>query len=77
MNLDFGGRNAQLRYFVSVPEFKTRHRYHQFGFEPTLGFGHGHWNFIVEQNIEDVFALFGEVVRYSFELPQRIKRRVS
>lgn len=78
VNLDFGGRDAQLRYFVSVPEFTNLHPYHRFGFEQALGgFGHGHWNFIIEENVDDVFALFGELVRYSFELPQRIRLWVA
>ena len=70
VNLDFGGRNAQLRYFVSLSEFSDVQPYHRFCFEQALGFGFGHWNFVIEQNAEEVFTLFSEVVRYSFELPR-------
>jgi hypothetical protein len=74
--VDFGGRHAQLRYAVSFPEFKDRHSLIQFGFERALGFGFGHWNFIVEENVDEVFQLFAEVVAYSAELPDRIRNAV-
>ena len=61
---------------VSFPEFKDIRPYHGFGFEITLGFGVGHWNFIVEENVDDVFALFADVVQYSVELPLRIRDSV-
>jgi hypothetical protein len=53
VHVDFGGRHAQLRYVVSFPEFKNRHPLTQFGFE--RGFGHGHWDFIVEENVDEIF----------------------
>jgi hypothetical protein len=74
--VDFGGQHAQLRYSVSFPEFKHHHPMIQFGFERALGFGWGHWNFIVEENVDDVFRLFAEVVAYSSELPDRIRKAV-
>ena len=74
--VDFGGRHAQLRYAVSFPEFKDRHPLTQFGFERALGFGWGHWDFIVEENVDDIFQLFAEVVAYSAELPDRIRKAV-
>jgi hypothetical protein len=37
-----------------------------------LGLGLGHWNFIVEENIDDSIALLSELVRYVAELPRRI-----
>jgi hypothetical protein len=74
VHVDFGGRHAQLRYVVSFPEFKSRHPLTQFGFERALGFGWGHWDFIVEENVDDVFDLFTEVVAYSAELPNRIRK---
>ena len=74
--VDFGGRHAQLRYAVSFPEFTDRHPLTQFGFERALGFGWGHWDFIVEENVDDIFQLFAEVVAYSAELPDRIRKAV-
>jgi hypothetical protein len=76
VHVDFGGRHAQLRYAVSFPEFKDRHPLTQFGFERALGFGWGHWDFIVEDNVDDVFRLFKEVIAYSVELPDRIQKAV-
>lgn len=73
VNVDFGGRSAQLRYSVARPEFKGVHPVSQFGFERAMGFGLGWWDYIVEENVEDVFSLFAEVVQYSFELPDRIR----
>jgi hypothetical protein len=74
--VDFGGRHAQLRYAVSFPEFKDRHPLTQLGFERALGFGWGHWDFIVEENVDDIFQLFAEVIAYSAELPDRIRKAV-
>lgn len=75
--VDFGGRLAQLRYSVAFPEFKNHHPLTQFGFERALGFGFGHWDFIVEENMDEVFDLFLEVVEYSARLPRRIRKAVQ
>jgi hypothetical protein len=77
VHVDFGGRSAQLRYAVSFPEFKDRHPLTRFSFERALGFGHGHWDFIVEENVDEVFQLFKEVIAYSIELPDRIQKAVQ
>ena len=76
VHVDFGGRSAQLRYFVSFAKFKYRHLLIPFGFEQAMGFGWGHWDFIVEENVEEIFQLFAEVVAYSVELPERIRKAV-
>lgn len=77
VHVDFGGSHAQLRYAVSFLEFKNRHPLTQFGFERAVGFGWGHWDFIVEENVDEVFDLFTEVVAYSAELPGRIRKVVQ
>lgn len=73
VNVDFGGRYAQLRYSVVHPQFKGVHPHSQFRFERAMGFGLGHWDYIVEENVDDVFSLFAEVVQYCFALPDRIR----
>ncbi len=73
VNVDFGGRHAKLRYCVVRPEFKGVHSLSQFGFERAMGFGFGHWNYIVEENVDAVFSLFAEVVQYGFDLPDRMR----
>jgi hypothetical protein len=75
--VDFGGRHAQLRYSVTFPEFKDRHPLTQFGFERALGFGWGHWDFIVEENADEVFDVFMEVVEYSAGLLRRMRKAVQ
>lgn len=77
VNIDFGGRGAQLRYCVARPDFKGVHPLLQFQFERAVGFGFGDWDYIVEENVDDVFCLFGEVVQYCFDLPDRIKAAVN
>ncbi len=76
VHIDFGGRSAQLRYGVCFAEFKERHALTQFGFERAVGFGFGDWNFIVEENVEETFQVFAEVIAYSIELPERIRKAV-
>ncbi|HET7108696.1 MAG TPA: hypothetical protein VFI38_17915 [Candidatus Acidoferrum sp.] len=76
VHLDFGGRTAQLRYSVARLEFKGVHPLSQFRLERAMGFGLGNWDYIVEESVDDVFALFAEVVQYSFELPDRIRAAV-
>lgn len=73
VNVDFGGRHAQLRYCVVRPEFKGVHPHSQFRFERAMGFGFGDWDYIVEENVDAVFSLFAEVVQYSFDLPDRMR----
>jgi hypothetical protein len=73
VNVDFGGRSAQLRYSVVRPEFKSVHPLSQFRFERAMGCGLGDWNYIVEENVDAVFSLFAEVVEYSLDVPDRIR----
>ena len=73
VNVDYGGRHAQLRYSVARPEFKGVHPLSQFRLERAMGFGLGDWNYIVEENVDDVFSLFAEVIQYSFDLPDKMR----
>lgn len=73
VHVDYGGRGAQLRYCVAMPEFPDVHPLSQFCFERSLGFGLGDWDYIVEENVDDVMALFADVVRYCVALPDRIR----
>ena len=77
MHVDYGGRHAQLRYVVARPEFKDVHPWTQFRFERVLGFGQGDWDFIVEENVDDIFALFSDLVTYSYALPDRIRAEIG
>jgi hypothetical protein len=70
---DFGGRYAQLRYVVVRPEFKRVHPLDQFRFEQVMGLGRGDWDFIIEENVDEVFSLLRELVQYCFELPDRMR----
>ena len=36
--------------------------------------GHGDWDYIVEDNVDDVFLLFEELVKYAAQLPKRIRQ---
>jgi hypothetical protein len=73
VHADYGGRSAQLRYCVAMPEFRDVHPLSQFSFERAVGFGLGDWDYIVEENVDDVMALFADVVRYCVMLPDRIR----
>jgi hypothetical protein len=73
VHVDFGGRHSQLRYCVVRLEFKSVHPLCQFAFERAMGFGFGHWNYIIEENVDAIFSLFAEVVQYSLNLPDRIR----
>ncbi len=76
VGIDYGGRHAQLRYVVVRPEFKDQHPLLQFKYERALGVGDGDWDFIVEENVDEVFSLFTEVVKLSYELPDRLRAEV-
>jgi hypothetical protein len=73
VHVDYGGRSAQLRYRVAMPEFPDVHPLSQFCFERAVGFGLGDWDYIVEENVDDVMALFADMVRYCVALPDRIR----
>jgi hypothetical protein len=75
--VDFGGRSAQLRYCVAMPDFAEVHPLSQFCFERALGFGLGNWDYIVEENVDDAIATFAEVIGYCVELPRRIRAEVT
>jgi hypothetical protein len=72
IGLDLGTRYYQLGYQVAVDSTDPPGRLTRAGFEMALGLGLGHWNFIVEENIDDSIALLSELVRYVAELPRRI-----
>ena len=77
VHVDFGGNYAQLRYGIVLHDLREKVPHHQgLAFESVLGFGFGHWNYIVEENVDDIFDLFAEVVAYVVELPTRIRRAV-
>jgi hypothetical protein len=73
VNVDFGGRSAQLRYSVVRPEFNSVHPLSQFRFERAMGCGLGYCNYIVEEDVDAVFSLFAEVVENSLDVPDRIR----
>jgi hypothetical protein len=74
VSIDYGGRNTQLRYKVDLPEFEApEYPSCGFFFEGALGFGHGDWDLITEDNFEDSLQMLCEAIRYSVALPARIK----
>jgi hypothetical protein len=76
VNVDYGGRHAQLRYVIALSEFPDVHPLNQFCFEQALGMGLGDWDYIVEENVDDVFQLFEELIKYAVRLPRRIGEAV-
>jgi hypothetical protein len=79
VNVDFGSRAAQLRYGVTLLEFRGMAHglgSGEFRFETALGMGLGWWDYIVEENVGDAFALFEELIQYAVSLPGRIRAAV-
>ena len=72
VGLDFGSRYRQLGYEVVVESVDPPGRLARAGFEMALGIGHGHWDFIVEENVDDAVALLCEFVDYVADLPRRL-----
>jgi hypothetical protein len=77
VHVDYGGRSAQLRYSVALPEFARFHPLIQFCFERALGFGLGDWDYIVEDNVDDAMSVLADVVNYCVTLPDRIRAAVT
>jgi hypothetical protein len=71
VGLTFGSQYMQLGYTVAVeaaqPSVMLRGC-----LESSLGMGAGHWDFIVDDNVDDAMALLGECVEYVVELPRRL-----
>jgi len=72
LGIDYGGRHAQLRYQVRVVSANPPVHMDRGGLEIALGAGLGHWNFIVEDNVDDAIALLAESVSYMSLLPRRL-----
>ena len=73
--VDYGGRSAQLRYCVELPEFgetaiPIRGR---LCFEKAMSFGNGDWNFITEENLDASAKVLPRLVKYCCALPRRIR----
>ncbi len=71
--IDYGGRHAQLRYHVALPEFENKYSQNRFSFDRALGFGFGDWDFITEENFEDSLQMLCEAICYSIALPDKIR----
>jgi len=76
VHVDFGGHSAQLRYGVALAEFPDVYTPGQFCFERALGMGNGDWDYIVEENVDDVFLLFEDLIKYAVQLSSRIREAV-
>ena len=78
VNVDFGSRAGQLRYGITPSEFRDEARgQRHFVFESGLGMGLGWWNYIVEENVDDVFVLFADLIKYAANLPGRMREASS
>jgi hypothetical protein len=75
VHLDFGGRYAQLRYSVTPADMC--HSSGRFCFEKALGMDFGDWGYIVEENVDDAFLLFQDLIEYAVKLPGRIKEAAA
>lgn len=71
VSVDFGGRSSQLRYGVYLPDFERSNR--ELCMETALGFGMGNWDYIVEENVDQVFAIFSTAIEYCLALPERLR----
>lgn len=79
LNVDFGSRSAQLRYGVTlfgISEQAMGLGGGEFTFETVFGMGLGWWDYLVEENVDDAFALLAELLRYVVELPRRMRAAV-
>lgn len=76
LNVDFGSSSAQLRYTITLPEYRNAAiglGGGGFVFETIFGMGLGWWNYIVEENVDDVFLLFEQLIQDVVTLPRRMK----
>jgi hypothetical protein len=72
VNIDYGGRYAQLRYDAKIPALGGEHLLDRLIYETTLGLGRGDWNFLTVDNLDESMRVLIDVVRRSVELPARI-----
>jgi hypothetical protein len=70
--IDYGGRSDQLRYEVKYEDVRTGIRPRRLCYEWLLGVGHGHWDFVTADNLEDSIALLCELVGELVEIPDRL-----
>jgi hypothetical protein len=72
ISIDYGGRDAQLRYEVTARSESPPCRLERASFEAVLGVATGDWDFIVEENVEDSIRLLSQFVTYVSLLPRRV-----
>jgi hypothetical protein len=74
VNIDFGSQAAQLRYSVTPFDCPADPRGRgEICFEIAMGMGLGWWDYIIEENVDDVLLLFEELIKYAVELPGRMR----
>jgi hypothetical protein len=76
VEVDFRSRAAQLRYGIIPSQFRNE-AVDRLSFEVVLGMGVGWWDYIVEENVQDVFRLLEELIQYAASLPRRLREAAS
>jgi hypothetical protein len=73
VEIDYGGRSDQLRYWVSVYSPARRMILKHLSFEAMMGFPtQTSWDNLEQANLEPSITLLGELVTYCAELPARL-----
>jgi hypothetical protein len=73
VDIDYGGRSDQLRYWVSVHHPTRQIILNHVSFEAMLGFPtQTSWDNLEQGNLDPSMVLLGELVTYCAELPVRL-----
>ncbi len=73
VDIDYGGRSAQLRYQVTPAQLRGRGVFGWLTLERSLGLGAGDWDRITEDNLAASLEALCDCVRYAASLPARVE----
>jgi hypothetical protein len=75
VDIDYGGRSAQLRYHLSFDDISVGIRARHLSYEGLLGLGHGDWDFVTADNLSESVLLLVELVEQLVTIPEKLGSR--
>lgn len=73
VRIDYGGQEDQLRYWVELQDVESGIQTKTLSYETLVGMGHGHWDFITADNLEESVQLLCGLIEELASIPERLK----
>jgi hypothetical protein len=72
VRIDYGGQGDQLRYWVELHDAENGIQTKMLNYESLIGMGHGHWDFVTADNLDESVHLLCELIETIVKIPERL-----